>query len=197
MAFRTKIFSSLMAVALIALSLSLTACGDDNDEPEVPETWTTSYTISVTFQQDFLDAAEITAHIANPDGTFASEAVVNKNTSWTLTGNKIPDKAGIAFTFVPKSNIDPDRVYNLGTKGTITTKSIKNGEVFMAKSSSVGSENMSVKGDRVSEYLTAKGIAMASGVNAEGEVIKVDTKDFDFGLNGVWEWLAGVLTGEN
>ncbi len=60
----------------------------------------------------------------------------------------------------------------------------------MAKSSSVGSDNMSVKVDRVAEYITAKGIAMASGVNAEGEIIKVDTKDFDFGLNCVWEWLA-------
>lgn len=195
---KTKnMFYALIATVLSVFSLSLTSCGDDNDEPDIPDTWETTYTISVTFQQDFLDAADITAHIANPDGTFASEAVVNTTTSWTLTGNKIPDKAGIAFTFAPKSNIDSDRVYNLGTKGTITTKSIKNGEVFMAKSSSVGSDNMSVKGDRVAEYIKARGIAMASGVNAEGEVIKVDTKDFDFGINGVWEWLAGVLTGEN
>lgn len=197
MKLRNRIFNSLMALMLSVVGFGLTACGDDNDEPDMPDTWSTAYTISITFQQDFLDAAEITAHIANPDGTFASEAVVNTTTSWTLTGNKIPDKAGIAFTFAPKSNIDPDRVYNLGTKGTITTKSIKNGEVFMAKSSSVGSDNMSVKGDRVAEYIKARGIAMASGVNAEGEVIKVDTKDFDFGINGVWEWLAGVLTGEN
>ena len=193
---KTKnMFYALIATVLSVFSLSLTACGDDNDEPDMPDTWETTYTISVTFHQDFLDAADITAHIAKPDGTFATEAVMNKNTSWTLTGNKIPDKAGIAFTFAPKSNIDPDHVYNLGTKGTITTKSIKNGEGFMTKSSSVGSENMSVKGNRVAEYITGKGIAMASGVNAEGEIIKVDTKDFDFGLNGVWEWLAGVLTG--
>lgn len=190
-----KIFHALIAIVMSVFSLGFTSCGDDNDEPEMPDTWTTSYTISVTFHQDFLDAADITAHIAKPDGTFATEAVVNKTTSWTLTGNKIPDKAGIAFSFVPKNNIDPDRVYNLGTKGTITTKSIKNGEGFMTKSSSVGSENMLVKGNRVAEYITAKGIAMASGVNAEGEIIKVDTKNFDFGLNGVWEWLAGVLTG--
>lgn len=53
-----------MATVLSVLGLGLTACGDDNDEPEMPDTWTTSYTISVTFHQDFLDAADIIAHIA-------------------------------------------------------------------------------------------------------------------------------------
>ncbi len=120
-----KSLKTLLAVMLATIGLSLSACGEgnNNDKSEEPDTWATSYVVSITFKPDFLEVAEITAHIANPDGSFSEEKILTQSTSWSLKGNKIPDKAGVLFTFVPRADIDPYRVYNLGISGTIKCSS--------------------------------------------------------------------------
>lgn len=184
-----KSLKTLLAVMLATIGLSLSACGEgnNNDKSEEPDTWATSYVVNITFKPDFLEVAEITAHIANPDGSFSEEKILTQSTSWSLKGNKIPDKAGVLFTFVPRADIDPDRVYNLGISGTIKCSSYKNSDVFSYLGTSVGPDNMPVKGDRVAEYLTKERVTMVYGVNAEGTVVEVNSKTFDFGLNGVLE----------
>ena len=73
MKFRTENFNSLMIVALIALILGLSACSDENDEPKVPDTWTTAYTVTATFGPEMFEMVDITAHIAKPNGTVSEE----------------------------------------------------------------------------------------------------------------------------
>ena len=197
MKLRNRIFSSLMAVVLAALGFGLTACGDDNDEPKVPITWSTAYDVNVTFGPEMFEMVDITAHIAKPDGTVSEEVVLQQNYILKLTGNKIPDKAGVLFTFVPKSNVDPDKVYHVLIDGNIRAKSYKNGEVFSDLSPGGNKTSMSIKGSQVEKYFTGKGVAITAGISDDGNVTSVNPDQFDFGVNSVWEWLAGVLSGSD
>lgn len=194
MKFRTENFNSLMIVVLIALILGLSACSDENDEPKVPDTWTTAYTVTATFGPEMFEMADITAHIVNPDGSVSEEVVVQEHYTLKMTGNKIPDKVGVLFTFVPKDNLDPDRVYNVLVNRAIQATSYRNGEVFSDYAPSVSHTSMSLKGSQVAHYFTGKGVAVAACISADGYASAVDANEFDFGLNSVWEWLAGVLS---
>lgn len=185
----------MVAVALAVTTLAFTACGDDDDEPTVEPKWSTSYVVSFNLGEDVLKTADITAHIARPDGTFAEERVTKTNPSWTLTGNKIPDKAGVLLTFVPKKNIVETDAYEIKIGGSISATSFKDGGAVDSNKYGVNG-SMTVKGDRLAEYYTGKGIAFAFGINDQGKVVSVKTDDFDFGLNGLWEWVASLLKDE-
>ena len=190
---KKKIFSSLVLAMMMAIACTgFTSCGDDNDEPEAPATWGSSYVITFELSDDVMNTADITAHIANPDGTIREEKVTKAKLSWTLTGNKLPDKAGVLLTFVPKNNIDESKVYEIGIKGGITTTGLRNDQVVDFKGNSEDS-NLSVKGDKLSQYYVGKGVGFAAGVSENGKIISVDVDSFDFGLNGLWEWVAGWL----
>lgn len=191
---KKTIFSRLTLAAVLAIaSTGFIACGDDNDEPEVPATRGSSYVIAFEFNEDVINTADITAHIAKPDGTFSEEKVTKPNVSWTLTGNKLPDKAGVLLTFVPKNDIDPAKVYDISIKGSIAVSSLKNNKVVEYESYGKRS-HMTVKGERLPEYYRARGIGFAHGINTNGELVKVDVDTFDFGLNGLWQWVAGWLS---
>lgn len=194
MKIRNKIFNSFMAVVLAILSFSLTACGDDNDEPDMPDTWSTAYTVSVTFGPDMFEMVDITAHIAKPDGSVSEEAVLKEQYILKMTGNKIPDKAGVLFTFVPKDNVDSERVYKVKIDRSVRATSYKNGEEFSSYTPSFVTTSQSIKGSQVAEYFTGKGFAATAGISADGNATSVNADEFDFGLNSVWEWLAGVLS---
>lgn len=186
-----KIFSRLALAMMMAIACTgFTSCGDDNDEPEAPATWGSSYEVTFELSDDVVNTADITAHIANPDGTFREEKVTKNKLSWTLKGNKLPDKAGVLLTFVPKKNIDPDKVYNIGIKGNIAVTSLRNDKVV--DYSSYGHDSsIPIKGDKLSQYYVGKGAGFAHGINADGKLVSVDVDSFDFGLNGLWEWVAG------
>lgn len=188
-----KIFSKLVLAMMMALAFTgFTSCGDDNDEPEAPATWGSSYVVTFELSDDVMNTADITAHIANPDGTFREEKVTKNKLEWTLRGNKLPDKAGVLLTFVPKKNIDPDKVYEIGINGNIAVTSLRNGLVVNYESYGEDS-NLSIKGDKLAQYYVGHGAGFAHGINANGELVRVDVDSFDFGLNGLWEWVAGWL----
>lgn len=191
---KERIFSKLMMGMLFTASIiTLTACGD-NDEPEVPATWSTAYTVNVIFGPEMFEMADITAHIAKPDGTVSEEVVLQEKYTIKMTGNKIPDKAGVLFTFVPKSNVDPDKVYHVLIEQSVRATSYKNGEVFSDFSPSVHKTSVPIKGSQVEKYFTGKGVAVTAGISADGNATGVSSDEFDFGVNGVWEWLAGVVS---
>ncbi|MDE7108366.1 MAG: hypothetical protein K2O49_00140 [Muribaculaceae bacterium] len=197
MKFRTENFNSLMMVVLIALILGLSACSDENDEPKVPDTWTTAYTVTATFGPEMFEMVDITAHIAKPNGTVSEEVVLQEKYTLKMTGNNIPDKAGVLFTFVPKSNVDPDKVYHVLIDGNIRATSYKNGEVFSSLSPTSIKTSAPIKGSQVEKYFTGKGVAITVGISDDGNVTSVNPDQFDFGVNSVWEWLAGVLSGSD
>lgn len=190
---KKNIFSKLaLAMMMVIVCAGFTSCGDDNDEPEAPATWGSSYVITFELSDDVMNTADITAHIANPDGTFREEKVTKTKSTWTLTGNKLPDKAGVLLTFVPKKNIDENKAYDISIYGGITVTSFRNKDVVDYKSDSSRS-HMTIMGDKLPQYYVGNGAGFASGINEKGEIVKVDVDSFDFGLNGLWEWVAGWL----
>lgn len=186
---KKSIFSKLMmGLLFVAAGFALTACGDDDNEepvqPEAPATWATSYTVSVTVGPEMFEMVDITAHIAHPDGTVTEEAVVKEQTDWTMTGNSIPDKAGVQLSFVPKSGLDPDRVYHVAVKRSIRATSYKNGEVFSSLLPSLVETSSPLKGSQVEKYFTGRTIAEAAEINAEGHASSLDPKKIDFSVAG-------------
>lgn len=178
-------------ISLFIVMTALTACNDD--EPEAPATWSSSYVVTFELSDDVMNTADITAHIANPNGTFREEKVTNNKLSWTLTGKKLPDKAGVLLAFVPKKNIDENKVYDIAINGGITVTSFRNEGVVDYKSDSRNS-NMRINGDELAQYYVGSGAGFASGISENGKIVSVDVDSFDFGLNGLWEWVAGWFT---
>lgn len=190
-----KIFSRLALAMMMAIACTgFTSCGDDKDEPEAPATWGSSYVVTFELSDDVLNTADITAHIANPDGTFREEKVTKTKLSWTLTGNKLPDKAGVLITFVPKKNIDESKVYDIAINGGITVTSFRDEKVVNHKSDS-GNSHITINGDKLAEYYVGRGVGFARSVSENGAIVNIDVDSFDFGLNGLWKWIAGWLAG--
>lgn len=171
---------AFMMTAIVCAGFA--SCGDDN-EPDSPAVWSSSYEMKFKFSEDVLNTAVITAHIANPDGTFSQETVTTTNPSWELSGNKLPDKAGVLITFVPKSDIDPDKVYDIAIDGGVKVTSYRDNGVIEFKSNSIDS-HMPVKGDMLIQYYESAREGFAYGVKENGAIVVLDMDGFDFGLTG-------------
>ena len=55
---------------------------------------------------------------------------------------------------------------------------------------------MTIKGDMLPQYYVGSGAGFASGISENGKIVSVDIDSFDFGLNGLWEWVAGWFAEE-
>lgn len=185
-------FLMLPVVLMMAVAgMMFTSCGDEGDEPgkkpETPETpenatWTTTYLVHATFGDDMLNISDITAHIANPDGTFREEKIEKKDNEWTLTGDEIPDKAGVYFSFTAKTGLPADEVYRVDVNSTISGRSYRNGEEFSSKSD-ISSARQPLKGSQLEAYFKKMHtIVVALGTNENGSVIDVEPSDVNFGV---------------
>ncbi len=188
---KKRILSRLVPAIMMTIACAgFTSCGDDSDDPESPDTWSTSYEVKFELSDDVMNTADVTAYIADCDGRSREEKVTKAEMSWILTGDKLPDKSGVLLTFLPKKNIDENKTYEIAINGSITVTSYRNREVVSHKSYS-GNSNMTIKGDKLAEYYAGRGAGFASGVDENGAIVNVDVDSFDFGLNGLWEWVAG------
>ena len=58
---KKKIFSKLALAMMMATACTgFTSCGDDNDEPEAPATWGSSYVVTFELNDDVINTADIT-----------------------------------------------------------------------------------------------------------------------------------------
>lgn len=198
---KRNFFSRLALAMMMTVAFTgFTSCGNDNDdndndEPDAPVTLTSSYIVAFELGDDVMNTADITAHIANPDGTLREEKVTKNKLSWTLTGDKLPDKAAVLLTFVPKKNIDETKVYNISIKGSMSATCLRGTGVVDATSNS-NNFTIPIKGDKLAQYYTGSGVGFAYGIGADGKITRLDVDSFDFGLNGLWEWIAGWLKDE-
>lgn len=181
---RNTIFLKLMLGLLVAATvLIVTACGDNqDDDPEVAASWTTSYVIEASFSEDFLKVADITANFAHPDGTYSSEQVAKTSNKWILKNNRIPDKGAVMFAIDPKQNVT-EGLYEIEASGTLMVSSFKNGKEEASNYANFSSK-MSVSSEKLDAFLKNKCIVFGLGVDGEGGIVKVNTADFDFGENG-------------
>lgn len=174
-----------MAFFALIASVAFTACGDDDekrdepDQPDVPvvtEKWTATYKISASFGEDIFKVADIYAHIVNPDGSSREELLSSPDFNLTLEAEGKPNKAGVKFYFVPNGLIDLDGVYKMQIDSSILCNSYLNGNAQSNKGYDLNS-SMSIKGEKLEEYLKKKTISLALGVDEKGSVVSVDPAD--------------------
>lgn len=176
-----KWFNMLVAVMLSAMCCGLTACGDDDDEDEpVVDKYTTEYQINVTLNEDVLKTADVKAYVFSPEGVVTEETITRAANTWTLKGDKVPDKAGVMLTFDVKKGV-AEGVYSLGYKSSIAVTSYKNGEVDGYEGKS-GSKNMSVKSENLEKFYGTQ-LTLAGAVAADGKATVTDGSNIDFGFN--------------
>ncbi len=174
-----KIFHALITIVMSALSLSLTACGDD-DEPKVEDKFTTEYTFEVEFSADLLATADVKAYILSPEGTVSEETITKAKNTWTLKGNSIPDKAGVRFDFDAKTgNFSGD--YEAGYKVNTTVTCYKNGGIESTKTEK-SDESYTVPAENLTEFYGTQ-LTLGGEVNAQGAPSVTDGSNLDFGLN--------------
>lgn len=184
---KTKFLSRLIvALSVVLSSVCFSACGNDNnndDEPEAPEAWSTAYKFEFEIGDDVFNTADVTAYIASPDGSISQVPVTDSKVSWTVKGNKIPDKAAVLLTFVPKKNIDVSKAYKIRLKGTVNAESYKNKDTFSHSTSSPHSYSLDIPGENVSKFWADRTFGVAMAVDATGNVVSASLSDFDFGFN--------------
>ena len=110
----------LMLAALLCCLMTLTACGDDKDDPNVIATGT--YT--VTFSPDILDVASVIIYYKGNNNVNRFEAITPdmlRNNTWTktVTSNKFPAEMGVQFVISLKEESELTREkYNLVINST-------------------------------------------------------------------------------
>lgn len=186
---KKKFLSRLIAALFIGLaSVGFSACGGDDDkddEPEDPTTWSTAYKFEFEISDGVLSTADVTAHIVQLDGTVSHEKVTKSKITWTMKGNKIPDKAAVLLTFVPKEGVDVSKVYKASLKGAVTAECYKNNATF-SHSTYPHSYSVDVPAENISKFWTGKTFGVSMAVDASGNVVSASLSDFDFGLNFVF-----------
>jgi hypothetical protein len=92
---KTFIISALM----LATTIALTACGDD--EPKEKTKVTATYTM--TFSQDLLDACNIFITFKAENGRNVMESVTTPQWTKTVTSDRFPAEFGLKYVFSTKS----------------------------------------------------------------------------------------------
>lgn len=187
----------MLAMLTAASGVAFTACGEDEPEKPVDEAWSTKYEVSVELSDDVYNTAEVTAYVAYPDGKVREEKVTS-NRNWTLTGDQVPDKAGVFLTFVPKNNVDLTKEYELGFDCSISGASLQGSDKTIDYKKYSVDETSTVEGDKLTEFYPEASVALALRTDAKGLVSKAEASDFDLGLNGgFWKWVSGILVGHD
>lgn len=164
-----------------ATVFTVTACGDDDDDPKVDDKFTTEYTFTAEFSADLVKTASVKAYVLSPEGALSEETITKEKNSWTLKGTSIPDKAGVMFEFDAKSNI-PEGDYQLGYKTTTTVECLNNGGVVSFKSQS-SELHFTVSAEQLTDVYGTS-LTLAGEVSSNGEARVTDGSGIDFGLNG-------------
>ena len=167
-------------MVMTVVCLGFASCSNDNDEPE-DATWSTVCEVKFEISQDMLDVLDITAHIANPDGTIREERVSKTNPRWTLKGEKIPNNAGVYLSFAPKNNLVDTDIYDVKFMSAYTTFSYKNNNLVDSRTYSRDCD-CSMSGETVKEGFVEKGVGIASGIDSHGSIIDVDISEIDLSL---------------
>ena len=116
--------------ALMCMTLGLTACGDDNDEPN--DGVAVSATYEIEFSQDLLDVADISIVYYDNDGT----ANLDKPSSirWTKKVtrpiNKVPAQFGFKLVYKKKSSFAEKDSYELKATAKIKGETPSSNRTF-------------------------------------------------------------------
>jgi hypothetical protein len=163
---------SMLLGGLLVLG-SLTACGSDDDEPEIKKATSATAEYVVNLSQDLLDASTVTIYYIGSDGQQVQEAITTSPWRKTVTFSTLPANAGFSVQPILKGDPSQDE-YTIEADGKMTVTLLdQNGATF--GNPYVGSKS-DVKGqlgpDYLGQFLTriAGRLSEAKAIAAEGTI---------------------------
>lgn len=162
----------MMAFVTIMLSASFSSCGGSDDgEKENPDTQESSFTYSLTVNEDLLSLADVTIYYIDTEGVEKSEKLSTTTWSKTFTANKFNVSAGMTVVPVMKTGISSTKdSYNLKCMYSYTVDTKTNGTITGHNSSSMSTGMSAVKWDGISSTISSLVHTIAMKVDANGEV---------------------------
>ena len=91
-----------IAALIVAASLSLTSCGDDEPKDNV----TATATYSLNLSQDLLDACNVFITYKAENGRNVMEAINSTGWTKTVTSDEFPAEFGVMYKFSTKSDAE-------------------------------------------------------------------------------------------
>lgn len=109
----TKFLSAILMVFAMATSFTLTSCGDDDDDPKLPDTPTTDNSIatieidySVNLAQTYFDFFDVTVEYTDKNGKNITETITaNWSHSGSMAYKDAPETFICNVTATPKANM--------------------------------------------------------------------------------------------
>lgn len=188
---------------------------DDIPQDDVPQegAWSSCYDVKFEIGYDMFEALDITAHIANPDGTYREETLVYDEdlptsvnwedqyndavVSWSLNSDfeEYSNYAAVVLTFVPKQNISYP---SFRIKATMTGSLYRDGKHITSYTYDEGKWVGYMMPDELEIWAT-HGLGVALEV-CRGEYVDEisDENIFDFDINpgwSDWRWLWDFVYG--
>ncbi|MDE5806884.1 MAG: hypothetical protein K2H76_02115 [Muribaculaceae bacterium] len=154
-----KVFALIMGMVM---TTALTACGNDDDEPQNPQAPKEVASYEMTYMAEvtdgYLDYYDVTLSYVDSQGATKTEALTSKKSfSVTVPANAMPSEVGLTIHATVKNplpNYDEETVYTFGCTYQLVVN-----RVFTDKSTELAggdiipnTHTLSVKGDKLSNY---------------------------------------------
>lgn len=176
---KTKFFSMLTALlCVLTMSMTFSACGDDDDDPIKPTPGVTDtnikkidFTYKLELSQTYLDIADITITYLDENGNEQTEAITSTTWTKTVSRNGVPTSFSAEPSFTLKEGVDATQKYDFSSNygydyNTLNAK----GEVVTSNKNGKTPSTKGVKGKDLAEFLqlAAKNNTIKCSVDAKG-----------------------------
>lgn len=116
----TKFFSMLTALlCVLTMSMTFSACGDDDDDPIKPTPGVTDtnikkidFTYKIDLCQKFFDIADVTVTYLDNNGNEQTEAITSTTWTKTVSRTNVPTTFNAKLSFTLKDNVDTSAKYD-------------------------------------------------------------------------------------
>lgn len=152
----------LAACMLIGLSFAFTSCGDDDDDNDKPNDDKKVATLMVEYDVDFSDVVyqycDVTYSYVDASGhTVTMTTATDQDIKFTVPAAQAPGTYSIKATLAMKENFptpDPAATYEVGHDLEIELIEYNDRGGELGKRHSESKSSLTMKGDRLVEYLT-------------------------------------------
>lgn len=153
----------------IACSATFMACSSSDDDEQTVKNATFVYSFSIN--EEILSIADVTIRYIGTDGIEQKETLAS--TTWTkkITADKFNVSSGVYITMKLKSGAElTNESYKVSTAFNYWAKTTENGETVDDCTSIGSSIDITVKADKLGEYLQKKTFTDCLKVNDSGKV---------------------------
>lgn len=176
---KTKFFSMLTALlCVLTMSMTFSACGDDDDDPIKPTPGVTDtnikkidFTYKLELSQTYLDIADVTITYLDENGNEQTEAITSTKWTKTVSRNGVPASFYAKPSFTLKEGVDATHKYDFSSNygydyNTLNAK----GEVVTSNKKGDEKSTKGAQGDKLERFLqvAAKDNTIKCNINAKG-----------------------------